>query len=35
MLEIITGIVFLLIAIYITEKDNKDSELYKILHKNN
>jgi len=34
MLEIITGIIFAGLAFYLTEKDKKDSELYKVLHQN-
>ena len=32
MLEIVTGIIFAGVAFYLTEKDKKDSELYKLLH---
>ena len=32
MLEFIVGTAFAVIAFYFTEKDNKNSELYKILH---
>ena len=32
MLEIIVGTLFAGLAFYLTEKDNKNSELYKILH---
>lgn len=32
MLAIITGIVFAGVAYYLTEKDNKDGDLYKLLH---
>ena len=35
MLEIITGIVFALVAYYITEKDNENSDLYKYINKEN
>jgi hypothetical protein len=33
MLEIVTGIIFAMVSYYVTEHDNKDSELYKYLHK--
>ena len=32
MLELIVGMIFALLAFYISEKDNKSGELYKILH---
>ncbi len=32
MLEMTTGVVFAILAFYVAEKDNKNSELYKILH---
>ena len=32
MLEVIIAIVFASLAYYVAEKDNKDSDLYKILH---
>ncbi len=32
MLEFIIIITFALVAYYVSEKDNKDGELYKILH---
>lgn len=32
MVELIVGIVFAVIVFYVAEKDNKDGELYKILH---
>ena len=34
MSEIIIGTLFAFFAFYIAEKDNKNSELYKLLHKN-
>ncbi len=33
MLKLIIGIIFAGLAFYLTEKDNKDGDLYKILHK--
>jgi hypothetical protein len=33
MLEIITGIIFATVAFVLAEKDKKDSDLYKLLHK--
>jgi len=32
MLELIVGILFAILAFYVSEKDNKNGELYKILH---
>lgn len=32
MLEMTIGVVFAILAFYVAEKDNKNSELYKILH---
>ena len=32
MIEIIVAIVFASIVFYVAEKDNKESDLYKILH---
>lgn len=33
MLEAIIVILFVVISYYVIEKDNKDSDLYKLLHK--
>ena len=35
MLEVMVGLVFAFVAFYVTEKDNPNSELYKLLHKEN
>jgi len=32
MLEILIGIIFAVVAYYFAEKDNKNSDLYKITH---
>ena len=32
MLKIITGLIFAIVAFYFAEKDNPESDLYKLLH---